>query len=474
MCGVIGIIRKSGNAILDGKNLLSAENNRGEQGAGAAVSDGKHIRRYCGEGLVKEVFGPRDEAKWSKLVGSCLVMHTLYSTIDPLPGRKNQPKAKHPMFGKFHGKRFALVHNGNLNWLDGFRKQASADGYKFQLATSDTEVVVAMLTCSGKKDFLEALVDVCQKLESHGSFSLIILYGEKLIGVRCGIRPLCIGKKHGKDGECNSYIFASESCVFATLDATKLLREVEHGELVVLGPDGQERSIKWGKRIRHGFCSCEWLYFSKPSTVLSGVTVARFRAKCGEVSARNYPVKADKVAPVPDSGRHYSDGWAAKAKIPTIEAFEKNHYGDKIRTFMEARETNRAARMRRRLQAIPGELKGLSAVLTEDTLIRASVLPTVVKMAREYGLAREVHVRICSPRICYRCHLGADIRTSTELAANGRTDKQINEEIVHADSLKYLTVEEFKQVFVELGLDPDDYCMGCFTGVYPINPPDKK
>ena len=206
MCGTLGIISKSGNVIDDGITLLSAENNRGEQACGAAVFDGRTIRRHCGVGLVKEVFGDRDKKRWSKLTGSALIMHTLYSTIDPLPGENVQPKTKHPLFGKFGGRRFVYVHNGNLNALDGLRDRAIKRGYKFQSATSDSEVIGAMLSTSEKKYFLEALVDVCQELESHGSFSLVILFNGKLIGVRCGIRPLCIGKKNGKNGDNTGYI----------------------------------------------------------------------------------------------------------------------------------------------------------------------------------------------------------------------------------------------------------------------------
>ena len=483
MCGITGIISRDGNVIDDGITILSAENNRGEQACGAAVSDGKIIRRHCGVGLVKEVFGDRDKKRWSKLKGPVLVMHTLYSTIDPLPGQTKQPKTKHPLFGNHYGKRFVVVHNGNLIRLKELRKRAIRAGYKFQSLVSDSEVFCALLSTSKKKDFLEALVEVCQELESHGSFSLVIMYDGKLIGVRCGIRPLCIGKKHGKDGRPNSYIFASESCVFATLEATELKGQVEHGELVVLGPDGQELSIKWGTRKRPYLCSCCPLYFMKPSSILpGGVTVSRFRFACGRMAARKHPVisrqgrkktkKADAIVPVPDSGRRYADGFAAESGTPTSDALEKNHYGSKNRSYMEERGTDRSAKQRMRIQAIPGEMKGLVVCLTEDTLIRGSVLPPVVKMSREYGGAREVHVRICSPRVRFKCRLGNDIRTSQELVAAKMTTEEINKRVAHADSLEYLTVEEFRRVFVEVGLDPDDFCMGCFTGKYPVSQVD--
>ena len=489
MCGIAGIVSRGGNNVIDdGITILTAQNNRGEQGCGAAAYDGRIIRRHCGVGQVKEVFGDRDKKQWSKLVGSVVVMHALYSTIDPEKGKKNQPKAKHPMIGKFWGESFALVHNGNVIRLKKLRKQAAAAGYKFQSKTSDSEVFVAMLSTSSKKDFLEALIEVCQTLESHGSFSLVIMFAGKLYGVRCGIRPLCIGKKHGKNGDPNSYIFASESCVFATLDATEMKRQVEHGELVVLGADGIENSVKWGTRPRPCLCSCCMLYFMKPSSVFSGadisktVTVSRFRFECGRMSALKHPVvtrqgrkkktKPDGVVPVPDSGRRYADGFAAQSRSKTMDVLEKNHYDSKSRSYMEDRDVrsgDHAARQRRKLQAIPGEMNGLVVCLTEDTLIRASVSPPVVKMSREYGGAREVHLRICSPRVCRKCRLGNDIRKCGELPAARMTTQEINKRLVHADSLAFLTVPEFRRVFVKLGLDPDDFCMGCFTGKYPTS-----
>jgi amidophosphoribosyltransferase len=473
MCGIIGVITKSGSVIDDGITLLSAENNRGEQACGAAAFDGKTIRRYCGEGLVREVFGKRDKKRWSKLVGSSLIMHTLYSTNDPLPGETVQPKTQHPLFFKFRGRRGVVVHNGNLNRLDTLRKRAIQNGYKFNSLTSDSEVIAAMLSTSKKDNFIEALEAIAKELEDHGSFSLALLFNGKLVGVRCGIRPLCIGKKYGKNGEPNSYIIASESCVFPTLDATRFLREVEPGELVVIGPEGQEKSIKWGTREKPGFCVCEFLYFAKPSSAFFGVTVSEFRIMAGRKSAEKHPVIADVIVPVPESGRRYSDGFSEISGIPTKDALEKNHYGPKNRTFMEERGTNRSENMRARLQAIPGALRGLRACATEDTLFRGSVLSKVVKMCREEGGAREFHGRICSPRACFRCHLGADIRTSNELLASTKTTSQINEQNIHADSLEYLTLTEFREALQEANLDPADFCLGCFTGKYPVLPPQK-
>lgn len=472
MCGVIGIVRKTGDVIEDGRILLSAENNRGEQACGAAVFDGERLRRYCGLGKVSDVFGDRDYKRWSKLKGSVLVMHALYSTIGPAEADGKQPKMTHPIFFNFHGHRGALAHNGNLVRIAGLRNRAIESGYKFQSATSDTEVIAAMLSTSKEKNFLEALIGVLKVIEDKGAFSLVILFDGKLIGVRCGIRPLCIGKKTGKNGESDSYILASESCVFPALEATRFLREVCPGELVVLGPSGYERSVKWGTRKKPGLCVCEFLYLARPASYFFGVNVSDFRFAAGQMSARKHPVHADAIVPIPNSGRHYSDGFSAESGIPSREAIEKSYYDVRNRSFMEERDANRGEKQRRRLQVIRSAMAGKSICGTEDTLFRGSVAPMIVKMAKEHGEAREFHMRICSPPACFPCHLGLDTPTAEELLASHMTVGEIRDKVVHSDSLEYLTVEETKQVAISLGLSPDNLCWGCFTGEYPV-PPEK-
>ena len=474
MCGIIGLIKKTGDAIYDALVLLSAENNRGEQACGVAAFDGRIIRRYCGLGKVSEVFGQRDQKKWSKLVGSAVIGHDLYSTNDPAARNGPQSKTMHPLFFNFHGRRGAIGHNGNLVRLDGLRSRAERAGYNFRSKTSDTEVIVAMLSTAPEKDFLEALVRISRELEDKGAFSLVILFRGKLIGIRCGIRPLCIGKKIGRSGDSDSYILASESCVFPALEATRFLREVAPGELVMLGPGGYERSIKWGTRKRPGFCVCEFLYSARPASCFFGVSVSDFRYRAGQMSARKHPVRADVIVPIPNSGRHYSDGFSSESKIPTREAIEKSHYDIRNRSFMEEREVNRGETQRRRLQVIRSAMDGKSVCGTEDTVFRASVAPMVVRMAREHGNAREFHLRICSPPACFTCHLGLDTSTKEELVASNMTVEEIRDRIIHSDSLEYLTIEELREVIRWLGLDPDDFCLGCFTGEYPVDPPAKK
>lgn len=474
MCGIIGVISKARNVIGDGIVLLGAENHRGEQGCGAVAFDGARIRSYCGIGKVPEVFGPRDQKRWAKLTGSVCIMHCLYSTVGS-KGDKEQPKTRQPVIFKFKGRRGAISHNGNLVRLDGLRREARRAGYKkFKSKTSDTEVIAALLSTSKKSSFLEALLDVLKKIEGKGSFSLVILYGGKLYGVRDqnGNRPLCIIKKNGKDGDNDSYILASESCVYPSLDATRFVRDVDMGELAVLGEDGIERSIKWTSNVRSAFCVCELIYFASPASRFFGKSAYTFRVKAGEISAKNHPVKADVVVPVPDSGRGYSEGFSSVSGIRSLEGYIKNRYA--ARTFMQPREISRGDQQMRKLQALPDVMEGKDVCCLEDSIFRASVAPMAVKMAREHGNARAVHMRVGSPPVKFPCHLGIDISTKKELAAATRTVAQIRDELIHSDSLAYLTVDEQKQALREAGFNPDDFCFGCFTGEYPVEPPKKK
>ena len=472
MCGIIGVVSKGRNVIDDARVLLNAENNRGEQACGAAVFDGKVTRYYYGEGKVSEVFGRRDYGKWSKLEGSVCTAHCLYSTISG--SGKKQPKTQQPVSFIYNGAAGAISHNGNLVRLNSLRKEVKKAGYKFRSETSDTEVISALLSISKKNSFLEALVEVLKKIEGKGAFSLVILYKDKLYGIRDqnGIRPLCIVKKHGEGSDNDSYILASESSVFPNLEATRFVRDIDIGELVVLGANGIEKSLKWTKKTKSAFCIAELIYSANPNARFFGKSVYSFRVKAGEISARKHPVDADVIVPVPESGRGYDDGFSFGSKIPSREGLIKSRYTlDAGRTFMEPREVNRGKKQTAKLQANPDVMEGKDVCLIEDSIYRGSVAPSAVKMSREHGRARAVHLRVCSPPVCYRCHLGLDTSTKKELVASHMTPNQIKEHITRSDSLEYLSVEELKQVLTELGLSSEDFCLGCFTGKYPVKPP---
>ena len=478
MCTVIGVVSRDRDVLGDGIILLNASNNRGDQACGAAAFDGKTTRFYYGEGRVSEAFGSRDLKRWFKLKGSTCVLHTLYSTVG-MGCESKQPLTCQPVPFIFRGHKGAISHNGNLVCLEDLRKRVKRAGYsKFESETSDTEIIAALLSTSKKKTFLEALVQTLKKIEGKGAFSLAILYKDKIYGVRDqnGIRPLCIIKKHGKDGGCDSYFLSSESSVFPSLDGTRFMRDVDAGEIVILGADGVEGSVAWTENVKYATCIAEFIYLMNPASKIFGRSAYAFRVEAGKMLAKKHPVKADVVCPVPESGRGYSDGFSSESGIPSRDGIVKNRYPSPMcasRTFQEPRDVDRSSRQLQKLQVLADVMSGVDVCEVDDSVFRASVVPTVVKISREHGGARRVHVRVGSPPVRHPCHLGLDTSTKKELVAVGRTIEQVRG-VLRADSLEYLTVEELKQVLRNLGLNPCNFCLGCFIGEYPVAPPKKK
>jgi amidophosphoribosyltransferase len=303
------------------------------------------------------------------------------------------------------------------------------------------------------------------------------LFKDKLYGARDQnqIRPLCIAKKDGKNGDSDSYFFVSQSSAIPSLEATRWIREVQMGEVVVLGADGIDKSVRWTERTKSAFCICEPIYSLNPNDTFFGVSAYAFRVKAGEVAARKNRVRADCAVPVPESGRGYIDGFCSESGIPSRDGLIKSRYSlDGGRTFMEDRNVDRGKIQKRKLQANPDVMRGRVVLLVEDSIFRGSVAPASVKMSREHGGAREVHMVVCSPPVCFPCHLGLDTGTSEELVASHMSLSEIRDQKIHSDSLVYLSVAELKQVLKELGLNPDDFCFGCFTGKYPVPPPKRR
>jgi amidophosphoribosyltransferase len=458
MCGIFGIVS---NENVAPKIILGIYDlqHRGEQGTGIAVSDGKQLKEYKRAGLVTEVFSEkRRERIFKRCAGNFGIGHTLYSTIGKT-GEEKQPQTYQPLVGNFHGKRFAVAHNGNLVKFEGLRKEAEEKGYKFQSETSDTEVIVALLSTSPEKDFLEALKKVLPRLK--GAFALAILFKDKVIGVRdrYGIRPLCLGQ------EPTSFILASESCAFYTLGAN-FIREIEPGEIIVLGKNGIEDHFVWAKNPQLKLCIFEFIYFARPDSRLAGRSVYSYRKNAGETLAKEQPVEADIVMPVPESGRIYDYAYAWPLKIPIEEGLFKNRYFT-IKTFLTTRETDRRSLQRIKSHPLREVVHEKRVCITEDSIIRANVLPEVVLMLREAG-AREVHARVFSAPIRFPCFLGIDMATRVELAAASLAVEELGKKVIHSDSLGYLSLDGMIKAS---GLPKEKLCLGCFTGEYPVEPP---
>ncbi len=459
-CGIFGIV---GNENVAPKITLGLYDlqHRGEQACGIAVSDGKQLQEHRRAGLVTEVFNEENREKifqWCR--GNFGIGHTLYSTIGKT-GEEKQPKTFQPLIGDFHGEPFALGHNGNLIELDGLRREAEEKGYKFQSETSDTEVIVALLSTSREKDFLKALIGILPKLK--GAFALTILFKDKVIGVRdsFGVRPLCLGQTDA------SFILASESCAFYTLGAN-FIREIEPGEIIVLGKNGIEDHFIWAKQPRLRICIFEFIYFARPDSRIAGRSVYSYRENATLILAEECPVEADAIMPVPESGRIYDTYYSWALKIPIEEGLFKNRYFS-IKTFLTTRETDRRSLQRIKSHPLREVVHNKRICVTEDSIIRANVLPEIVSMLREAG-AKEVHARVFSAPIRHPCFLGIDMATQAELIAANFTVEEIGRKVLHTDSLGYLSVEGMIKAS---GLPRENLCLGCFIGEegYPIRPP---
>lgn len=459
MCGIIGMV--SNSAVTPGMVLgLYDLQHRGEQGLGLVTVDDTDFHVHKSEGLVTEVFNDRDrEGLFKDLPGRFGIGHTLYSTVGKA-GESKQTKTFQPLQGNWQGQPFALSHNGNLIRLDELRREAEEQGYRFQSAVSDTEVIVGLLSVSREKDFLAALLKTLPRLE--GAFSLAILFKDKVIGVRdgLGVRPLCLGRDE------NSFIFASEESAFHTLGAN-FVREIQPGELVVLSKNGLEQSLIWAQNPHLRFCIFEYIYFARIDSRLVSRRVNSYRYEAGEAVAEEHPVDADIVCSVPESGEVYNYGVASRLGIPVRRAISRNRYFAR-RTFMLPRETNRKNLQRTKFWILREVVHGRRVVATEDSILRANVSPEVVAMLREAG-ASEVHLRVGSAPIRWPCFLGVDIPTRVELAAAGLSEEEVGTKIVRADSLGYLSME---RMIGATGLPRENLCLGCFTGEYPVDPPN--
>lgn len=460
MCGIFGIVSNESVAPKIPIGLHGLQH-RGEQGMGIAVSDGLNLYEHRDVGLVTEVFNEKNrEELLKRLSGTFGIGHTLYSTIGK-KGEVKQPRTFQPLIGEFHGQPFALAHNGNLIKLNGLREEAEAKGYRFQSDVSDTEVIVALLATSPEKDFFEALRKTLPRLK--GAFALTILFKDKVIGVRDrhGIRPLCLGR----DG--TSFILASEESAFHTMRAD-FVREIQPGELIVLGKNGIENSLIWAENPQLRICIFEYIYFARPDSRLADQRVNSYRENAGWEVGVEYPVKADMVCSVPESGEIYNYSLSQALKIPVRKGILRSRYFT-TRAFMEPRDTDRRSIVRKKFYILREIVHEKRVVIIDDSIVRADTSPEVVAMLREAG-ATEVHERVGSAPLRYPCFLGIDIPTKVELAAADLSEEEVGKKVVRADSLGYLSLEGMIKA---TGLPKEKLCLGCFIGKegYPVEPP---
>jgi|SRR3990170_2538650 len=424
---------------------------RGQESAGIVTFDGE-TRSKRGMGLVHEVFSKSD---LDALAGRAGIGHVRYSTT----GSSVIDNAQPIVVSTAHGD-IALGHNGDIVNAGLLREELTRKGWAF-MTTSDSEVIVRLLANELAKsgDVKRALKEVTRRL--IGAYSLVLMINGTAYAVRdpLAIRPLCIGERDG------SYMATSESVVFDTL-GYKFVRDLKPGEIVELHTGGFE-SFRLPHPTHTAHCMFEWVYFARPDSVLDGRLVYDARVKVGQQLAREHPVTADIVVPVPESGRAQAQGFSQVSGLPVVEGLIKNRYIE--RTFIMPEQADREIGVLLKLNPIKSAVKNRRIVLIDDSIVRGTTIKKIVAILREAG-AREVHLRIGCPPIKSPCYLGIDMKTRDQFIANERTVEEIAT-FVGADSLAYLSMQGLVRA---LNHPREDICFGCLTAVYPIEIPGEK
>ena len=446
-CGVFAIYGnpEAGNLAYLG---LYALQHRGQESAGIATTDGRKIHCVRQMGHVADIFTPD---VLNQLPGDLAIGHTRYSTSGDTVLLNAQPLSVACNKGQI-----AVAHNGNITNAAELRRDLEREGSIFQ-ATSDTEVVLHLVARSRERTLASALRDALLQLE--GAFSLVFLAEDRIIVARDphGFRPLAMGTLALEDGT-DSYVFASETCAFDLIGAT-YVSDVEPGEMVIVGPDGLTRERYTPAKAR-AQCVFEHVYFSRPDSLVFGRPVAESRELMGQLLAREHPVDADVIVPVPDSGVVAALGFSAESGIPFRQALIRNHYVG--RTFIEPSQAIRDFGVKLKLNPIRHLLEGKRVVLVDDSLVRGTTSKKIVRMVRNAG-AREVHLRISCPPTISPCYYGVDTPSERELIASQHSVEEI-QRYVEADSLGYLSLEFLKNAVA----DTDQrFCYACYTGKYP-------
>ncbi len=448
-CGVVGVYAPEKKDIARSVYFgLHALQHRGQESAGIASNKNGKIQYYKEMGLVQEVFN--DEII-ERLQGDISIGHVRYSTT----GESYVVNAM-PLVVYHKGGSLALAHNGNLVNAKEIRDELQDNGVIFQTSI-DSEVIASLVAKFSRDQNIEdAIVETTKII--RGAYALVITYGNKLIGVRdpYGIRPLCIGKLD------NGYVLSSESCAFSVMGA-EFVRDVEAGEMVIIEND-EIKSIQYENKVRKAACSFEYVYFSRPDSVVDGTNVYLARRNAGIILAREYPVEADMVIAVPDSGTVAAIGYAQESGIPFGEGLIKNRYVG--RTFIQPDQRMRELSVKLKLNILKENIKGKRIVMIDDSIVRGTTSGKIVKMLKEAG-AKEVHIRVSSPPVKYSCYFGIDTPSRRHLVAANHSVKEISK-MIGADSLGYLSVEGLIEA---IGLSADKLCTACFNGKYPMEVP---
>ena len=453
-CGVFGVYAP-GEAVskLTYYGLFALQH-RGQESAGIAVSNGKRIMVFKDMGLVSQVF---DEATLSSLTGHLAIGHDRYSTTGASVWQNAQPT-----FRQIGGGGLALAHNGNLTNTDEIEELLAAAEqedvpHKDKMDSSnDTALITALMASYPDGEPIEQIaLDVLPKLA--GAFCLVFMTETALYAARDrnGVRPLVLGRLE------NGWVVASETAALDIVGAT-FVREVEPGEFITIDSAGL-RSRRFAETDRKG-CLFEYVYLARPDTKIAGRPVQPTRVQIGRQLAIEYPVEADLVIPVPESGTPAALGYARESGIPFGMGLVKNSYVG--RTFIQPSQTIRRLGIRLKLNPLREVIAGKRLVVVDDSIVRGNTQRALIRMLREAG-AREVHVRISSPPVEWPCFYGIDFATRAELIAPGLSTEEIAQAI-EADSLGYVSLAGLR---MSVGLDASQLCSACFDGKYPIHIP---
>ena len=450
-CGVFGVYDMDGGNVSKTiyYGLLSLQH-RGQESCGIAVSNTKldetNITCYKDMGLVSQVFS---KEIINNLNGNLGIGHVRYSTTGESTEMNAQPLALNYIKGTL-----AVAHNGNLVNTQALKVKLQKNGAIFH-TTIDSEIIAYYIAKERVRSHsIEEAISKTMKI-IKGAYSLVVVSPKKLIGVRdpFGFKPLCLGKKD------NAYILSSETCALDIIGAT-FIRDIEPGEIVTIS-EGKVSSIKTNciTENKQRRCIFEYIYFAREDSYIDGISVYNSRIKSGEFLAEDYPVKADLVIGVPNSGNTAAKGYSKKANIPFAEAFVKNSYIG--RTFIKPDQNERNIAVNLKLNVLKEVVKGKKLVLIDDSIVRGTTSKEIISLLKAAG-AKEVHIRISSPPFLWPCFFGIDVPGREELIAFNHNKKEICA-LLGADSLEYLKVERLSQLVDNLGI-----CKGCFTGKYPV------
>jgi amidophosphoribosyltransferase len=442
-CGVFGIFAPEQEVARLAYFALYALQHRGQESAGIAASQNGHIMAMRDQGLVNQVF---DEQKLRALQGGMAVGHVRYSTTGANSWENTQP------VWRADRREVALAHNGNLINAVELHGELRAKGVGFR-STSDSEVIAALLSTHESDSVEDAVADVMRRAE--GAYSTVVMTKDRVVAFRdpAGLRPLSLGMLGDR------YCVASESCAFDIIGA-RFLRDVQPGEIVSLTEGGiQVRQAVESER--HALCVFEHIYFARPDSRLGGQVLQVARARMGEILAREAPVDADLVIPVPDSGNPAARGFARESGLPQDDGLIKNRYV--ARTFIQPGQELRKHGLRMKFNPLPEVVAGKRLVVVDDSIVRGNTTRQIVQMLRDAG-ASEVHMRISAPPIRHPCHYGIDMSTREEMIAHGRTEAEVATEL-GADSIAYLSLEG---VYEAISGSPATHCDACFSGDYPL------